>query len=232
MRTTGGKPGHEQLGLLHDVVDSTPHLLPEVPQWVGRPKEARAEARQPSARWMAAATRDRVTVDLRGLGPRLEAQAARRQISRAALIRRAVIQMLDDEPSDGGASAGAEGSGIDHVVKVTLRLSSAQAALLALRARVSDVAQGAYVGALLEGTPPVPRPANHGTAVAALRSSTDRLAAMSADLNAFLRLVGHAPKERLEPYRAGLLALTTDVRDHMATAARLIAELRPMRRPK
>jgi hypothetical protein len=62
---------------------------------------------------------------------------------------------------------------------------------------------------------------------AALMASTDRLAAMSRDLNAFLRLLGRVQAAELESYRAGLKSLTTDVREHLAFAAALIAELRP-----
>ena len=52
----------------------------------------------------AAAMRDRVTVDLRGMRPQLQAQAARRQMTAAALVRHAVTAMLDNAPSDAGDS--------------------------------------------------------------------------------------------------------------------------------
>jgi hypothetical protein len=63
-------------------------------------------------------------------------------------------------------------------------------------------------------------------------ASTDRVAALSADLNAFQRVLGRASFLQLEPYRASITSLTKDVRQHLATAAALVAELRPARRPR
>ena len=57
-------------------------------------------------------------------------------------------------------------------------------------------------------------------------TSTDRLAVLSADLNAFQRLVGRVPTRELEPYRASIDALNDDVRVHLAAASALVAALR------
>ncbi len=89
--------------------------------------------------------RDRVTVDLRGIRPQLQAHAIKRQMSAAALVRRAVMAMLDGAPCDEGGSGPIDIATGTPVVKVTLRLPVAHAVLLASRARVADVSQGAYV---------------------------------------------------------------------------------------
>ena len=57
-------------------------------------------------------------------------------------------------------------------------------------------------------------------------TSTDRLAALSADLNAFMRLLGRTPRSELEPYRASIRSLAGDVNVHLASAAALVAALR------
>ena len=85
---------------------------------------------------------------------------------------------------------------------------------------------------LLDGTPRVPPPPDHAQAIAALARSTDQLAAISTDLNAFMRLVGRVPRSELERYRAGILTLADDVRRHLAVAASFIAELKPARSRK
>ncbi|MEO6280897.1 hypothetical protein [Roseateles sp.] len=178
-------------------------------------------------------TRDRVTVDLRGLGSRLRARALKSQTTPAALVRSAVVHMLGEEASSDDIAAGQQRTDTaGQAVKVTLRLPPDQAALLAARARTADVAQGAYVAALLHGIPPAPLPSDHAAAMQALIASTDRLAAISVDLSAFLRLLGHVPSAELERYRAGLRGLVDDVREHLASAASLISELRPARRPR
>lgn len=174
----------------------------------------------------AAVMRDRVTVDLRGVRPQLQAQAAKRQMTAAALVRHAVMAILDDAPSDVGDNAPIDSASSTPAIKVTLRLPVAHAVLLASRSRVADVSQGTYVARLIDGTPAHPRASDHAQAVAALMASTDRLAALSADLNAFMRLLGRIPRSELEPYRASIRSLAGDVRVHLASAAALVAALR------
>lgn len=170
--------------------------------------------------------RDRVTIDLRGLGPRIHAQAAKRQMTAAALVRRAVMSILDEEQHGAGHDSATDSVASTLAVKVTLRLSASHALLLASRARVADVSQGRYVAGLIDGTPPRPLAPDHTRAVAALMASTDRLAVLSADLNAFMRLLGRAQRSELEPYRASIQSLGADVRGHLASAATLVASLR------
>lgn len=177
----------------------------------------------------ATASRDRVTVDLHGMRPQLQAQAARRQMTAAALVRRAVMALLDEEPGGADDSAPLDGVRGTPVLKVTLRLPVAHAVLLASRARVADVSQGTYVARLIDGAPPQPRALDHTRVVAALMASTDRLAALSADLNAFMRLLGRTPRSELERYQASIRSLADDVRAHLASAAELVASLRAAR---
>jgi hypothetical protein len=109
-------------------------------------------------RTMPSPARDRVTVDLRGVGERLRAQAAARRMTAGAFVRRAVVLQLDDaaNPTEGLMPAAV--SAVGPVVKLTLRLSAAHAVTLATRARQADTSQGTYVAGLLEGMPPMPSP--------------------------------------------------------------------------
>ncbi len=172
--------------------------------------------------------RDRVTVDLRGLRTCLETRALEQHATTAALVRRAVARMLDD-----GSTSSAELERIKpeagKVAKLTLRMSSVHALLLARRARAADVSQGHYVCTLLDGAPAPLRAADHSASVAALRASTDKVAAMSVDLNAFMRLLKLGPSTQLESYRAGLMSLADDMKAHLAIASALIADLAPQR---
>ena len=176
--------------------------------------------------------RDRVTIELRGMRERLNALAAARKMTTAALARKALGTLLDDEQSDDQIGSNDTTASDAQVVKVTLRLSAAHAAALATRARAADVSQGAYVAGLIDGTPPNPLPPNHANAVAALVGSTNQLAAMGADLNAFMRLLVRGSSTEMERYRAGILSLADDVRRHLALAALLVAELRSARRSR
>lgn len=177
-------------------------------------------------------TRDRVSVDMRGLGDQLRRQAALHQTTPAAMVRRAVRQMLGGPITQASTAALVRRAGRTRVVKVTLRLDATQAATLAARARAADLAQGDFVAELLDGIAPPPVSPHYETAVAALRASTDRLAALSTDLNAFVRLLGRASVAELELYRGSVTSLTKEVQQHLAAAAALIAELRRTRRPR
>jgi len=185
---------------------------------------------------VASATRDQAHVDLLGLGPRLREHAARKRITFAAALRTAIVPMLDAEHIDGDAEArdDAHGEATDgpKVVRVLLRLSAALASEFLTRARARGISRSQYFGALLAGAEPPALPADHASMIAALMASTDRLAAMSVDVNAFMRLLGrvHVPNAELERYRAGLMSLASDVRAHLVLAATVLAELDKTRR--
>jgi hypothetical protein len=156
-------------------------------------------------------------------------QAERRQLTVAALVRRAVVAMLDDESVGVVEDELPDRLSLGQAVKVTVRLSAGHAYLLASRARKADVSQGAYVASLIDGTPAAPKAPDHARAVAALLTASDRLAVMNADLNAFMREVGRVPSSELGQYGASIHSLREDVRQHLAASAKLIAELRAVR---
>jgi hypothetical protein len=166
------------------------------------------------------------------MGERLRVAAEARRTTSAALTRQAVLQMLgvDESQARSLSGGGFENAPACSLVKVTLRMSAVHAASLAVRARAVDQSQGRYVSELLEGSPPPPKAADHASAVAALIASNDRLATLSADLNAFLRVLGRSQLTELERYRGSLVSLTSDVRRHLECASALIADIKPARR--
>jgi hypothetical protein len=124
--------------------------------------------------------RERVTIDLRGIGPRLHAHAAVRGKTTASAVRAAVVAMLDAEVAS--EEPGVRPKPINvRPVKVTVRLGAWHAVRLSHCARRAGVSQGSYLSGLLDGVPPSPRSIDHGAAVAALADSTQKVAAMSAD---------------------------------------------------
>jgi hypothetical protein len=110
-----------------------------------------------------------------------------------------------------------------RTVKVTVRLGISHGVRLAHRARRVGVSQGTYLAGLLDGMPPSPRSFDHGDAIAALTDSTQKVAAISADINAFLRLIRHSNADDAQKYRAGLISLSQDMRLHLQVASRLVA---------
>ena len=178
--------------------------------------------------------RECVTIDLRGLGAAVQLRAAAERTTVAALARRAIAVMLDASAPQAelfsAVAAAAPRVPPDGLpVKVTVRMSATHAVTLATRAHSADVSQGAYVAGLLDNAPPPPQPPDHHEAIGALLTSTDQLAALSADLNAFMRLLGRGNPAALEPYRASVMSLNREVLGHLAAASRLASELKPRR---
>ncbi|EFK95689.1 conserved hypothetical protein, partial [sediment metagenome] len=175
-------------------------------------------------RHMPSPARDRVTVDLRGVGERLRAQAAARRMTTAAFVRRAVVLQLDGavKPAESLVPAAA-----GPVAKLTLRVSAAHAVALATRARQADTSQGAYVAGLLDGMPSPPVPPERADAIAALVASTDQLAALSTDINTILRLLRQANAPAAAPLRHRLNDLFTEVRQHLKQAADVFGTVIP-----
>jgi hypothetical protein len=166
----------------------------------------------------------RVTIDLRGIGPRLQEHAAVHRTTTASIVRAAVVSLLDAE---GGVHE------LDRVVdpidarsvKMTVRMPASHAVLLALRARRVGLSQGIYLSSLLDGRPPIARATDHGTAVATLADSTQKVAAMSSDVRALVRLLSHGDTDEAASYRETLDSLSQDIRRHLEIASQVVAGL-------
>ena len=182
---------------------------------------------------MAIASRQRVTVDLRGAADRLHAFAAARHMTTAAVVRMAIRQALDGQVGADSTVTQPARTLIDRAtVKVTIRLATEAATILATRAHAADVSQGNYVAGLLEGSPPPMRPSDHGDAVAALAKSTDALAGLRVDLNAFTRMMRMAGANGLARHGEELDAMSKQMLEHIAIASRLIIGLQPSARAR
>ena len=182
---------------------------------------------------MASSSRQRVTIDLRGTADGLSALAAARHMTTAAFVRMAIQQALGDQGGlDSGLIPRARMLVDRHTVKVTIRLAPEAAAKLAERARAADVSQGSYVAGLLDGAPPPIRSSDHGDAVAVLAQSTDVLAGLRVDVNAFTRAIRLVGAHGLAGQGADLDAMSQRILEHMASASCLITELQPSRRAR
>lgn len=167
--------------------------------------------------------RDRITVDLRDAGEVVHQRAVAQGMTVAAFARRALLGAARDapEPSEPSAPDEVPARG---TVKVTVRLPIDHALLLATRARRADVSQGRYLAGLIEGTPVLTSP-DRREALAALVRSTDQLAILCTDLNAFMRLLRIGARKELEPYRARMASLTAEVHGHLEVAGRFLANV-------
>jgi len=181
---------------------------------------------------MPGTSRDRVTIDLRGIGDAVRAAAACRGMSIAQLVRRAVVMSLDLHAPATVApmKSGSDGQTPDQrptreTAKLTLRLSQAHADALMLNAGALGLSYGDYVARLVAGSR-LPQPvAERQADRAALLASNDRMAALSTDLVALVTLLRQAKVEQARPYRDRLETADAEIRRHLDRASALINRL-------
>ncbi len=175
---------------------------------------------------MRAGSRERLTLDLRGLGPAIRAHARARNMAVSSVARLAISRMLE---SSGIAVADTFHASPEiptgPSVKVTLRVSPRIARDMATRARATGLSHGAYVSTLVDAAPVA---VDHGEAVRALTVSTDRLASTATDLNGFARLLRRGASLSADHVDAAVAAVVREVRTHLRVAARLVADLKPI----
>jgi hypothetical protein len=178
---------------------------------------------------MSGPARDRVTIDLRGIGDAVRAAAVAHNqtvavFARDALVAAASCRPLETKPVH---------PQVPHsrsMTKLHLRMHALEAEALVVNARRLGLSYGAYVGRLVIGTP-LPMPAAHRDADrAALWNSTDQLAVLAGDINAVIRMVRQAKgSEAAREYGDSLRRLEADVRRHLEIASRLVAGMKETR---
>ena len=181
---------------------------------------------------MASPSRDRVTIDLRGIGDAVRAAAACRGMGVAQLVRRALVMSLDLRATAAVApmKRGSDGQtpGQDpaqKTAKLTLRLPQAHADALMLNAGALGLSYGDYVARLVAGSR-LPQPvAERQADREALLASNDRMAALSTDLVALVTLLRQAKVEQARPYRDRLETADAEIRRHLDRASALIDRL-------
>ena len=93
-----------------------------------------------------------------------------------------------------------------------------------LKAAALGLSYGDYVAHLVSGTP-LPTPAaDRMSDRAALRASTDQLAALSADLNDLVRLLRAGHAEEARKHRQRLEHAHADIQRHLDLACAFLAE--------
>lgn len=174
---------------------------------------------------MASPSRDRVTVDLRGIGDAVRAAAAGRGMGVAQIVRRAIVATLDMCATVEVASEADSQTLGQAMAKLTLRLPQPHADALILNAGTLGLSYGEYVARLVSGSR-LPQPiAERQADRAALLASNDQLVTLSADLNALVALLRRADVERAKAYRDRLESADAEIRRHLDRASALIARL-------
>ena len=173
---------------------------------------------------MAATQRDRVGVDLRGIGDAVRAAARTHQVTLATFARDAIVEALRSaapsaEPSNGTDNAE------QQTVKITLRLKLSDAEVLVLKSGALGLSYGAFVTRLARGTPLPALAADRAADRAALLKSADRLALLALDLHGLTRLLRVVNPAGAENCCASAMATLADVHRHLELASKVLAHV-------
>ncbi len=171
---------------------------------------------------MAIDSRDRVTVDLRGLGLAAKEQAAARKLTLAAFARMAIVEKLK-ATTDQAETPDVDCSDHGPSIKLTLRLPMREASWLVQYARAAGLSYGTFLASVIAGAP---CPGSLAEAVRSLTESTNQMAGLSRDLNVQTRFLAGAKLEETRKYRQQLSVLLDEVRRHMRLTSALASEVR------
>jgi hypothetical protein len=180
---------------------------------------------------LAPSSRDRISVDLRGLKAALFERARTLGVSPSGVVRNALVQVLGQYDSlcldrlARGASLP-----IGRRVRLSLRMSREDARAVLAAARKAELSPGAYVAGLVAGVPALTYVASRTEHLAALIASNAELSTLSRNIHRLTALLRQANVEPARPYREMLDTLAEDVRGHLKLAASVLSDLQPRSR--
>jgi hypothetical protein len=177
---------------------------------------------------MARRSRDRVTIDLCGIGDAARAAAHARDTTLAVFARQALIAALPTQAAALLPRADLHGN-VASTIKLSVRLSPDDSVVLASQARMRGVSQARLVALLIRGAPLPRRSVERDADRAALLASNDKLAALSGDLNGFVHLIRGVSGEQAQALRDRLLAADGQIRTHLDRASAFIGGMKGTR---
>ncbi len=179
---------------------------------------------------MAPSSRDRLSVDLHGLKAALVERARLAGTSPSGWVRAALAEALDGsaEPAREARAPRLQARDASRV-RLTLRMSRADASAVLAAARLAGQPPGDFVVDLLAGQP-APMPAgDRAETVGALIAACAELSTFSRNLNHLVSLLRQGAFRPADEYRPMLTTLSIDVREHLDHLTRALVELQPRR---
>ena len=179
---------------------------------------------------MAPSSRDRLSVDLHGLKAALLERARLAGTSPSGWVRATLAEAL------GGPAARAseaspprlEAHGVSRV-RLTLRMSRADASAVLAAARLAGEPPGDFVADLLAGQPSPMPASDRAEVIGTLIASCAELSTFSRNLSHLVSLLRQGAFRPAEEYRPMLATLGADVRGHLDHFTRAMADLQPRR---
>lgn len=180
---------------------------------------------------MAPSSRDRISVDLRGLKAALFERAQALGVSPSGLVRTTLAEALSQaERIHIDRSTPSLRSGNSDRMRLCLRMSREQARATMEAARLACMNPGDYVGSLVANVPVLSDGGSRAEHIATLIASSAELSTLSRNIHRLTALLRQANVEPARQYREMLDTLAGDVRSHLELAARVLSDLQPRSR--
>ena len=173
---------------------------------------------------MTASSRDRISVDLRGLKAALVERAQAQRQTPSDFVRAALVAALQADLHMAAPAPVMPG----RRVRLSLRMRHDYARLVIERARAAGLPVGTYVAGLCAGVPAIVHGARPKDQVAALLSSCAVLSTLGRDLRHLTQLLRQGEILAAQQYRARLDDVERDVRAHLVMAAALLSDPKPL----
>jgi hypothetical protein len=109
-------------------------------------------------------------------------------------------------------------------------MTAEEARRLAAGARAAGLSRGAYLAGLVANVPVLSAGGGRTEHIATLMASSAELSTLSRNIHRLTALLRQANVEPARPYREMLDTLAGDVRRHLESAARVLADLQPQSR--
>jgi hypothetical protein len=179
---------------------------------------------------MTPSSRDRISVDLRGLRTALFDRARGQGVSPSELVRDALEKALGQAQKQPlGHSANVLPSSNQARARLSLRMTRTEAVAILSAARQAGMAPGAYVAGLVAGVPVLNGGACRADHISELTASSAELSTLIRNIHHLTSLLRQGQVRPAQEYRAMLDTLADDVRVHLNLASDVLAELRPRR---
>ncbi|WP_425259972.1 hypothetical protein ACPOLB_03810 [Rubrivivax sp. RP6-9] len=179
---------------------------------------------------MAPSSRDRLSVDLHGLKAALVERARLAGTSPSGWVRATLAEALTGpaEPA-GEARIPRLQARVASRVRLTLRMSRAQASAVLAAARMAGQPPGDFIADLLAGRPVLMPASERAETLGALIAACAELSTFSRNLSHLVSLLRQGAFRPAEECRPMLTTLSIDVREHLDHLTRALVELQPRR---
>jgi hypothetical protein len=173
--------------------------------------------------------RDLLTVDLRGLKAALFATAGARGVSLSDFVRETLADAIDPSAPSVATRHLVQSRG-EQRVRLSLRMSRAEATATLAAAQAARMAPGAFVAGLVAGIPALISGRSRDEHLATLIAANAELTTLGRQVRQLSGLLRQGSVRAPQECRETVDRLAQEVRNHLAAASAVLADLRPRAR--